>query len=295
MNDKPSLIGASELPETINIHLTRRCNFGCHFCYAEFAECGANQVSPENLQSILAQIGERPSPNGRRRKINFAGGEPFLYPDLPTVIEFCKKRGLVTSVVTNGSRIDSGMIARLGESLDILGLSVDSGNLETNRKIGRYGNRVFPHAEFYRRIATKVHEAGIRLKINTVVNRVNFHEDLGVLISALVPFRWKLFQVKEVIGQNDKLFAGLSISKSEFDQFVARNKMLVRPDTLVIAETADDMTASYAMIAPNGCFFDCSRGRYHYSRPICDVGVLEAFQDVAFEPQKFHQRGGSYE
>jgi hypothetical protein len=28
-----------ELPETINIHLTRRCNFGCRFCYAQFAEC----------------------------------------------------------------------------------------------------------------------------------------------------------------------------------------------------------------------------------------------------------------
>ena len=55
------------------------------------------------------------------------------------------------------------------------------------------------------------------------------------------------------------------------------------------------MTDSYAMIAPNGCFFDNSRGVYRYSRPILEVGLLAAFGDVGFSQDKFIKRGGLYE
>jgi len=64
---------------------------------------------------------------------------------------------------------------------------------------------------------------------------------------------------------------------------------------VIVPETADAMTDSYAMIAPNGCFFDNSRGAYCYSRPILEVGIVEAFQDVEFDADKFLKRGGLYE
>src|SRR5207249_3102493 len=124
-------------------------------------------------------------------------------------------------------------------------------------------------------------------------NRLNLSENLGDLVASLRPFRWKMFQVKEVIGQNDKSFAELAISAAEFDDFVARNRALVPPAVAIVPETADDMTDSYAMIAPNGCFFDSSQGHYRYSRPILNVGILEAFQEVAFDTEKFVKRGGS--
>ena len=133
------------------------------------------------------------------------------------------------------------------------------------------------------------------MKINTVVNHLNLSEDLGSLVAMVKPFRWKLFQVKEVIGQNDKQFAEIAISVTEFEDFVARNRKLVPTSVYVVPETADDITGSYAMIAPNGCFFDNASGLHHYSRPIQDVGVFEAFNDVAFDVSKFVKRGGSYE
>src|SRR6266850_704142 len=92
------------LPETINIHLTRSCNFGCRFCYAEFSECGSTRIPPDQLRSVLEAIGRAgPLPPGRKRKVNFAGGEPLLYPGLPGIMQFCRQLGLVTSLVTNGS------------------------------------------------------------------------------------------------------------------------------------------------------------------------------------------------
>jgi radical S-adenosyl methionine domain-containing protein 2 len=49
------------------------------------------------------------------------------------------------------------------------------------------------------------------------------------------------------------------------------------------------------MIAPNGCFFDSAGGMHHYSRPILEVGVVEAFRETIFDADKFASRGGLYE
>lgn len=296
MKHDPTHLQSRGLPETINIHLTRSCNFGCRFCYAEFAECGSAHVAPDQLRRVLEAVGRAdPLPTGRRRKVNFAGGEPLLYSGLSGSIKFCKQLGLLTSLVTNGSLLEERIIAGLSGSLDICAFSMDSGVAGTNAAIGRCGKGFRPDAQFYRTIAQRIREAGIRLKINSVVNRLNLSENLGTLVAALMPFRWKLFQVKEVIGQNHKTFAELAISVAEFEDFVAHNRRLVPPAVTVVPETADDMTGSYAMIAPNGCFFDSASGCHRYSRPILDVGIVEAFQDVTFDADKFVKRGGVYE
>jgi radical S-adenosyl methionine domain-containing protein 2 len=285
-----------ELPETINIHLTRACNFACRFCYAEFAECDSTRIHPDQLQQIVKAISlATPLPRGRCRKVNFAGGEPLLYAGLPAIVELCKQLGLTTSLVTNGSLLDEKAAAQFSGSLDICALSIDSGIAATNAAIGRRSTVFQPDVSSYQAVAQRIIDAGMRFKVNTVVNRLNLAENLGDLVGALRPFRWKLFQVKEVIGQNEKTFAELSIDHTEFEQFVKRNRALVPPSITVVPESADDMTSSYAMIAPNGCFFDSSLGRHSYSRPILDVGIAEAFQEVAFEAAKFEKRGGSYE
>jgi radical S-adenosyl methionine domain-containing protein 2 len=40
------------------------------------------------------------------------------------------------------------------------------------------------------------------LKLNTVVNRLNYAEDMRENIESLDPFRWKVFQVLELEGEN---------------------------------------------------------------------------------------------
>ena len=291
-----NIIRGRKLPGTINIHLTRRCNFGCQFCYAQFTECRVGQIPAEDLRLLLAAIGSTPPlPDGRRRKVNFAGGEPLLYTGLADAIEFSKRLGLTTSIVTNGSLLNEPTISHLAGRLDICAISVDSGLGATNKALGRCGKTFRPDERFYLTLGQRIKAANIRLKINTVVNRLNLEENLSDLISKLRPFRWKLFQVKKVIGQNDKSFDGLAISEMEFEDFVARNSRELVPGILVVPETAHDMTGSYAMIAPNGCFFDSAVGIHRYSRPILEVGVCEAFQDVVFDADKFENRGGLYE
>ena len=283
------------LPATINIHLTRLCNFGCRYCYAEFRETGAVQIGRTEMFAILDAIAENHHTGTQPRKVNFAGGEPFLYRDLPELIAYSKKLDLTTSAVTNGSLLNGELMSRLDGCLDMLALSVDSINPETNRQIGRHGRGTPPDFDDCMRLAELVHRAGIRLKINTVVNRLNLNENIGAQIAALSAFRWKIFQAKRILGQNDLQFEQMAVSTVEFHEYVARNRRQMRSDMVIVPETADDMTDSYAMIAPNGCFFDNSRGVYRYSRPILEVGLSEAFRDVEFNADKFVKRGGLYE
>jgi radical S-adenosyl methionine domain-containing protein 2 len=136
---------------------------------------------------------------------------------------------------------------------------------------------------------------GIRLKINTVVNRLNVDEDMSDFIHKMGPERWKLFQVLPIEGQNAGHVEPLEILRAEFEHFAERHLHLNRFGIEVVPESNDDMTGSYAMIDPAGRFFDNTLGAHTYSRPILEVGVREAFSQVSFDLQTFEDRGGRYD
>src|SRR6266545_7207698 len=153
MKNKNSESTGRVLPATINIHLTRNCNFGCRYCYAEFKETGSSRIRREQMLAILDAIAKaRISAGVDPRKVNFAGGEPFLHPDLCEFIAGSKNLGLKTSIVSNGSLLNDAVVSRLSGHLDILALSIDSLSSETNRRIGRCGRSEPPNVDQYQRI-----------------------------------------------------------------------------------------------------------------------------------------------
>jgi radical S-adenosyl methionine domain-containing protein 2 len=66
-------ITSAPVPVSVNYHFTRRCNYECGFC---FHTAKTSYILPlEDAKKdllLLKQAG--------MRKLNFAGGEPFLYP-----------------------------------------------------------------------------------------------------------------------------------------------------------------------------------------------------------------------
>jgi molybdenum cofactor biosynthesis enzyme MoaA len=82
------------------------------------------------------------------KKLNFAGGEPLLTPKyrefVGEIAIYCKQDlGLESiSIVSNGSKISRAFLEKYHSWIDILAISVDSFNEETNKKIGR--GRIFP-------------------------------------------------------------------------------------------------------------------------------------------------------
>jgi MoaA/NifB/PqqE/SkfB family radical SAM enzyme len=54
----------------------------------------------------------------------FTGGEPGLYPHLPEAVAYAKKRGMVTSLTSNGT-ISQDYLRQMRNSLDVLSVSID--------------------------------------------------------------------------------------------------------------------------------------------------------------------------
>lgn len=135
------------------------------------------------------------------KKINFAGGEPFLYPKfLGELVDYCKEDLHLESVsiITNGSLVKEEWVRQHAKNIDILACSCDSFDEDTNIKIGRgTGNQV----EILYQIAEWCRESDIKFKLNTVVTRLNYEEDMNEHINILNPFRWKVFQVLIVEGE----------------------------------------------------------------------------------------------
>ena len=279
---------------TVNYHLWKSCNMSCGFCFATFLDLppqAATYLPQDDSIHLITLIAEV-----RFLKINFAGGEPTLCPWLPELIRHAKSLGLTTSVVTNGSRITEAWLDKLAGSLDILAISIDSVDAETQRKIGRTvkGKSPMTRAD-YLSIGESAKARGMRLKVNTVVNRHNVAEDFRPFIKAMGPERWKIFQALPVEGQNDFHFDKFAIGRDEFDLYVSRNRPVEREGIRVVPENNEAMTGSYMMIDPLGCFFDNTKGKHTYSRPILSVGARTALAEIRVYPDRFIDRGGLYE
>lgn len=159
-------------PVSVNYFPSRECNYACGFCFH-------TNTSGYILPLDEAKHGLRLLRDAGMRKLNIAGGEPFLHPAfLGELLRYCKEGlGLESvSVISNGSRIREGWLREYGRYLDILAVSCGSFVTETNGAIGRgeNGRGDGGHVEQVFRIAEWCREYGIMFKLNTVVNTFNW-------------------------------------------------------------------------------------------------------------------------
>jgi radical S-adenosyl methionine domain-containing protein 2 len=278
---------ASTVPVSVNYHLTRQCNKTCGFCFHTAKT--SHRLSPNQAKKGLLLL-----KNAGMRKINFAGGEPFLYKKfLGEMIDFCKEHLKIESVsiVSNGSLVTREFLDQHGTNIDILAISCDSFDEQTNISIGRGSGDQIPRLY---QISEWCRLYGVKFKINTVVCRLNFLEDMNKQISRLQPFRWKCFQVLMVAGENDsdktlRDVRKYTISDSEYQEFCLRHQ--AQPS--FVAEPNNLMAKSYLILDEYMRFLD--RDGRQPSKPIMEVGVQRALDDVFWDENGFRERGGFYD
>jgi radical S-adenosyl methionine domain-containing protein 2 len=268
----------------VNYHLFKPCDAACGFCFATFRDI-AGQLSLDDAFRLIEALRA-----AGVEKLNFAVGEPTLHPHIGDLLHRARELGMVTSIVTNGSHLDRILDSNAGD-LDWVGLSVDTASEATALAIGRSRGDQVGRAVG---LAGRCHSLGIRVKLNTVVCALNWHEDVGALVRAVRPARWKVFQALPMEGQNDGSIEALLIDDEQFRYFVDRHAYLVAEGFRAVVEDNDAMRGSYLMIDPLGRFYGNASGRHMYSAPILDVGVAAALAQVGFDPAKFVARGGSY-
>ncbi|KAF9467773.1 hypothetical protein BDZ94DRAFT_1247665 [Collybia nuda] len=283
------------VPISVNYFPHRKCNYSCEFCF--------HTTKNLNILDIdKAKRGLKLLANAGMKKLNISGGEPFLKPDfIGEIFRYCKEELALEScsVVNNGSKVTEKWLDKYGRYLDVMAISCDSFDADVNVRLGRaeaelqksHVARVFQVAEW-------CHARGIKVKVNSVITRCNWEEDMNESIEQLAPFRWKVFQVLLLGGENAGGDTGsirdarhLTISDDEFKTFLDRHQ----GQTSLVPESNEAMKDSYLNLDEDMRFLNCQSGGKEPGRSLLDVGVQEALKDAGFDNQAFIDRGGIFD
>jgi radical S-adenosyl methionine domain-containing protein 2 len=266
----------------VNWHITNKCNFNCIYCFARFHTIQGMLPKKVALQ-ILKDLGVE--------KINIAGGEPLLYPHLLDIVKESKRCDLTVALISNGSLLTEARLRSFRRYVDWIGLSLDSCDEAIQHILGR---GALKHVSKTIQKAALIKSFGFGLKINTVVTKLNSHEDMRPLIRQIDPDRWKVFQVMERQGENDQHIQELLVTNDEFTDYSLRNNLILGNGTTPKFECNDDMRTSYLMLDPLGRFFHSAAGPIEYIKTN-PLNLKESKQGLVFDYLAFMKRGGIYD
>lgn len=297
VSNTTNLTTSKQLNElVINWHITETCNYNCTYCFAKWGkpnELNRSLTSIEKLLDELANYFIHGNPEIKRTlgykdvRLNFAGGEPMvLGRPFSMALMMAKQKGFKTSIITNGSHLLKHRFELPQNTLDMIGISFDSQNYRVRKELGRIdrkGNSLGIDELKLVIEQLSLTQKGLKTKINTVVNALNWEEDFSQLISGIEPDKWKVLQVMPS-GRNDLL-----ISDEQFNSFVERHSDKGLP---ISSESNNTMTESYLMIDPNGRFYQNVKDMsgYIYSERVTDVGVDTALNQINFNCNRFMSR-----
>jgi radical S-adenosyl methionine domain-containing protein 2 len=148
-------------------YLRRKCNYACEFCF--HTSKNINILPLDEAKRGLRLLAE-----AGMKKLNISGGEPFLKPDfIGKIFQFCKEELHLESctVVNNGSKVTEQWLDAYGRYLDIMAISCDSFEVETNIELGRAEHGKGTHIGRVFQVADWCRARGIRVKINSVITR----------------------------------------------------------------------------------------------------------------------------
>jgi len=179
-----------------------------------------------------------------------------------------------------------------------MAISCDSFDPEVNVLLGRAENGSGKHIGRVFQVAEWCGQRNIKVKINSVITKHNWQEDMNLSIEELSPMRWKVFQVLLLDSENTGKDTGslrdardLVITDEQFQAFLARHQC----QSSLVPESNKAMKDSYLNLDEEMCFLDCQDGGKKPGRSLLKVGVEEALKDAGYDHQAFLDRGGIFE
>jgi MoaA/NifB/PqqE/SkfB family radical SAM enzyme len=157
-------------PLIVWFEVTRRCNLTCTHCYIDAGRPRDHELTFLEIKDVLDDLKQLGT-----FSIVFAGGEPYLRPDFPDILEYAGELGFITAVVTNGSYLTRDLLRRVPKNDCRITLSVDG--LDAHNAI-RGGHSTF--ALMQEKLAL-MQEMDIPCSISTVISKANIHELDGLL------------------------------------------------------------------------------------------------------------------
>lgn len=97
-------------PLKVYLDITSKCNLNCKFCFHK--KTGAVAFSKEQLFSIVDMIVD-----ANILELSLIGGEPLLCEHFYELVLYAKTKGLRLGIVTNGTKISTGNISIIKETI----------------------------------------------------------------------------------------------------------------------------------------------------------------------------------
>ena len=237
------------IPFSGSIELTYRCNMKCVHCYQgsrRFDHQPAELSTAEVLRITDEIVAEG------CLYLLITGGEPFLRPDLFDILKYIKRKGVLITLFTNGTRINAATIGKLSEcvpnqtEITLYGLTQ-----ATYEKItGIPGS----HQKCMHGIEL-LHKHKIPFGLKTMVLTENFHELEGMknfAESLGVKFRY-----------DSMVHANLEFSNEP-------HKYRVTPEQVILADQVDGKRLKRTQMA-----WHAQRGQQHSAEEVfhCGAGI----------------------
>ena len=235
----------------VNLHILEHCNFHCAGCFAHFDSKKAKDYD------FWKQVLDNLKYSGLVDAINFAGGEPLIHKHFSKLVEYAKQLNFKVSVVTNGYFINEKWLDNNAQNLDCIGIYMDSLNDKITIQLGRCTNKneIF-NLQKLQKVCEYIYAKNLdtKIKLNTVVSRLNYNEKFTDKIKNLDISRWKIMKLK--VFDNGKFNnRDLSINNEQFNYFLENN-----PHKNAVAESS--MVNSYLMVDANGNLVDNASDNY---------------------------------
>jgi radical SAM protein with 4Fe4S-binding SPASM domain len=120
--------GKSGPPVQLDLKIIDACNLRCKMC-AQWGESGYNFTRPSSeIKNILPiEVYKKMLDDLAEVKpwIYIWGGEPFLYPDFMSLLEYMKERRYTVSIVTNGTQTEKHVPQLVDLGIDVIMFSID--------------------------------------------------------------------------------------------------------------------------------------------------------------------------
>ena len=192
-------------PLIVSWAISARCNKSCQYC--DIRDIKIKELETEQVLSTIAELSRLGT-----KIIHFTGGEPLLREDIGIILDYCSKKGLSTSINSNGSLFEQ----RIGElkNLNLVGLSLD-GPEEIHDSIRGKGS--------YREVIAALALAknkGINARIHTVLSKSNL-QSVDFLLKKAEEFDAPiLFQPSTALRMGGNQQNPLSPNEKEYKQVI---------------------------------------------------------------------------
>jgi len=163
------------------LYVTLGCNLNCPYCYVEAREPLPNELSFNELRSVIDYLGEE-----GLVYLTITGGEPMLRSkETIQLAKYASSKGMITRINTNGTLVTDDIAKCLSEIPGLhVNVSLDGPNKDVHEKIRGEGTftKVIQAIKTLRRsnIRVAIASMGSKENIRLIKDMVNLAIDLNV-------------------------------------------------------------------------------------------------------------------